>query len=170
MGLGHAYEIDPWLEDSFLLEIAQAQLVRQIFDRHPIKWMPPTKHKTGDIFFAHVHDAMFDLVGVTTKQSIELLGMFSEAVHNPLLMDRYLSLKATRYVHGACKHLGDEIEFKRDGIVARRAEQVLDEALQLLEEVSRESIWERDRPRRLRRRETYSGRRQGVRRRRAAEG
>jgi beta-lysine 5,6-aminomutase alpha subunit len=141
MGLGHAYEIDPWLEDSFLLEIAQAQLVRQIFDRHPIKWMPPTKYKTGDIFFAHVHDAMFDLVGVTTKQSIELLGMFSEAVHNPLLMDRYLSLKATRYVHNACKHLGDEIEFKRDGIVARRAERVLDEALHLLEEVEKESIW-----------------------------
>jgi beta-lysine 5,6-aminomutase alpha subunit len=142
MGLGHAYEIDPWLEDSFLLELAQAQLVRQIFDRHPIKWMPPTKHKTGDIFFAHVHDAMFDLVGVTTKQSIELLGMFSEAIHNPLLMDRYLALKATRYVHGACKHLGDEIEFKRDGIVARRAELVLREGLDLLEQVKRESIWD----------------------------
>jgi beta-lysine 5,6-aminomutase alpha subunit len=141
MGLGHAYEIDPWLEDSFLLEIAQAQLVRQIFDRHPIKWMPPTKHKTGDIFFAHVHDAMFDLVGVTTKQSIELLGMFSEAVHNPLLMDRYLALKATRYVHGACKHLGDEIEFKADGIVAGRAVRVLDEALELLERVASDSIW-----------------------------
>ncbi len=142
MGLGHAYEIDPWIEDSFLLELAQAQLVRQIFDRHPIKWMPPTKHKTGDIFFAHVHDAMFDLVGITTKQSIELLGMFSEAIHNPLLMDRYLALKATRYVHGACKHLGDEIEFKAGGIVARRAEQVLGEALDLLEEVKRESIWD----------------------------
>ncbi len=142
MGLGHAYEIDPWLEDSFLLEIAQAQLVRQIFDRHPIKWMPPTKHKTGDIFFAHVHDAMFDLVGVTTKQSIELLGMFSEAIQNPLLMDRYLALKATRYVYGAAKHLGDEIEFKKDGIVGRRAVQVLDEALALLEQVEKESIWE----------------------------
>jgi beta-lysine 5,6-aminomutase alpha subunit len=142
MGLGHAYEIDPWLEDSFLLEVAQAQLVRQIFDRHPIKWMPPTKHKTGDIFFAHVHDAMFDLVGITTKQSIELLGMFSEAIHNPLLMDRYLALKATRYVYGAAKHLGEEIEFKKDGIVARRAIQVLDEALALLEDVKRESIWE----------------------------
>ncbi len=142
MGLGHAYEIDPWLEDSFLLEIAQAQLVRQIFDRHPIKWMPPTKHKTGDIFFAHVHDAMFDLVGVTTHQSIELLGMFSEAIHNPLLMDRYLALKATRYVYGAAKHLGEEIEFKPDGRVARRAVQVLDEALALLEEVKRDSIWE----------------------------
>jgi beta-lysine 5,6-aminomutase alpha subunit len=142
MGLGHAYEIDPWLEDSFLLEIAQAQLIRQIFDRHPIKWMPPTKHKTGDIFFAHVHDAMFDLVGITTHQSIELLGMFSEAIHNPLLMDRYLALKATKYVYGAAKHLGDEIEFKRDGIVARRAIQVLDEALALLEEVQKETIWE----------------------------
>lgn len=142
MGLGHAYEIDPWLEDSFLLEIAQAQLVRQIFDRHPIKWMPPTKHKTGDIFFAHVHDAMFDLVGVTTKQSIELLGMFSEAIQNPLLMDRYLALKATRYVYGAAKHLGDEIEFKKDGIVGKRAVQVLDEALALLDQVEKESIWE----------------------------
>jgi beta-lysine 5,6-aminomutase alpha subunit len=142
MGLGHAYEIDPWLEDSFLLEIAQAQLIRQIFDKHPIKWMPPTKHKTGDVFFSHVHDAMFNLVGVTTSQSIELLGMFSEAIHNPLLMDRYLSLKATRYVFGAAKHLGDEIEFKKDGIVARRAVTVLDEAEALLMEVERDSIWE----------------------------
>jgi beta-lysine 5,6-aminomutase alpha subunit len=141
MGLGHAYEIDPWLEDSFLLEIAQAQLIRQIFPRHPIKWMPPTKHKTGDIFFAHVHDAMFNLVGVTTHQSIELLGMFSEAVHNPLLMDRYLSLKATRYVFNACKHLGDEITWKPDGRVAARARTVLDETLTLLREVARDSIW-----------------------------
>jgi beta-lysine 5,6-aminomutase alpha subunit len=141
IGLGHAYEIDPWLEDSFLLEIAQAQLVRQIFDRHPIKWMPPTKHKTGDVFFAHVHDALFDLVGIATGQSIELLGMFSEAIHNPLLMDRYLALKATRYVYTACRHLGDEIAFKPDGIVARRAELVLDEALQLLVDVKSETIW-----------------------------
>jgi beta-lysine 5,6-aminomutase alpha subunit len=142
MGLGHAYEIDPWLPDSFLLELAQAQLVRQVFARHPIKWMPPTKHKTGDVFFAHVHDAMFDLVGVMTNQSIELLGMFSEAVHNPLLMDRYLALKATRYVHAAAAHLGDEIQFKPDGIVARRATHVLDQALELLEEVRREGIWD----------------------------
>jgi beta-lysine 5,6-aminomutase alpha subunit len=142
LGLGHAYEINPWLEDSFLMEIAQAQLIRQIFPRHPIKWMPPTKHKVGDIFFAHVHDAMFNLVGITTNQSIELLGMFSEAIHNPLLMDRYLSLKATRYVYTAAKHLGDEISFKPDGRVAKRAVQVLDEAHQMLVEVKRDSIWD----------------------------
>ncbi len=142
MGLGHAYEIDPWLEDSFLLEIAQAQLIRQIFPRHPIKWMPPTKHKTGDVFESHVHDAMFNLVGITTNQSIELLGMFSEAIHNPMLMDRYLSLKATRYVYNACKHLGEEIEFKPAGRIAKRAVQVLDEAHELLTEVASTGIWD----------------------------
>jgi beta-lysine 5,6-aminomutase alpha subunit len=142
MGLGHAYEIDPWIEDSFLIEIAQAQLIRQIFERHPIKWMPPTKHKTGDIFQSHVHDAMFHLVGVATGQSIELLGMFSEAIHNPLLMDRYLSLKAARYVFNAARHLGDEIEWRRGGIVETRARQVLGEAHHLLEEVAKDTIWE----------------------------
>jgi beta-lysine 5,6-aminomutase alpha subunit len=142
MGLGHAYEIDPWIEDSFLLEISQAQLIRQIFPKHPIKWMPPTKHKVGDIFFAHVHDAMFSLVGITTDQSIELLGMFSESIHNPMLMDRYLSLKATKYIYTACRHLGEEITFKPDGIVAKRAVQVLEEAHELLEEVKRDTIWE----------------------------
>src|SRR5689334_3926247 len=141
MGLGHAYEINPRIEDSFLLEIAQAQLIRQIFDRHPLKWMPPTKHKTGDIFQSHVHDAMFNLVGVATGQSIELLGMFSEAIHNPLLMDRYLSLKSAKYVFGAARHLGDEIEWKAGGVMGRRAVQVLNEAHDLLVEVDDRSIW-----------------------------
>jgi beta-lysine 5,6-aminomutase alpha subunit len=142
MGLGHAFEIDPWLEDSLLFELAQAQLVRQIFDRHPIKWMPPTKFKTGDILHSHVHDAMFNLVGVTTGQSIELLGMFSEAIHTPLLMDRYLSLKSARYVFGTARHLGDEIQWKPGGIVERRAREVLASARDLLAEVDRETIWE----------------------------
>jgi beta-lysine 5,6-aminomutase alpha subunit len=142
MGLGHAYEINPRIEDSFLLEIAQAQLIRQIFVRHPLKWMPPTKHKTGDIFQSHVHDAMFNLVGVATGQSIELLGMFSEAIHNPLLMDRYLSLKSAEYIFNTARHLGDEIEWKKGGIVETRARQVLSEVYDLLREVERESIWE----------------------------
>lgn len=141
MGLGHAYEIDPWIEDSLLLEVAQAQLIRQIFDRHPIKWMPPTKHKTGDIFHSHVHDAMFNLAGVLTNQSIELLGMFSEAVHTPLLMDRYLSLKSAKYVFGAARHLSDEIEWKPDGRIASRAKEILSGAHELLVDVQRRSIW-----------------------------
>jgi beta-lysine 5,6-aminomutase alpha subunit len=141
IGLGHAYEIDPALPDSFVVELAQAQLIRQIFDRHPIKWMPPTKHKTGDVFQSHVHDALFSLVGVLTGQSIQLLGMFSEAIHNPLMMDRYLSLKATRYVFNAAKHLADEISYRPDGRIAGRAEAVLKRATDLLEVVRAESLW-----------------------------
>ncbi|MDI1437327.1 lysine 5,6-aminomutase subunit alpha [Polyangium sorediatum] len=142
MGLGHAFEIDPWLEDSFLLEVAQAQLVRQIFDKHPIKWMPPTKFKTGDVFHSHVHDAMFNLAGVMTHQSIELLGMFSEAIHTPLLMDRYLALKSAKYVFGTAKHLGDEIQWKPGGIVERRAKEVLHKAHELLDQVKGDGIWD----------------------------
>ncbi|HEY8079070.1 MAG TPA: lysine 5,6-aminomutase subunit alpha [Labilithrix sp.] len=141
MGLGHAFEIDPTIQDSFLLELAQAQLVRQVFANHPIKWMPPTKHMTGDIFHGHVHDAMFNLVGILTNQSIELLGMFSEAIQNPMLMDRYLALKATKYVYNTCKSLGGELSIVPNGIMAKRAVQVLDEALELLVEVERDSIW-----------------------------
>src|SRR6266540_2231722 len=141
MGLGHAYEINPRIEDSFLLEIAQAQLIRQIFERHPIKWMPPTKHKTGDIFQSHVHDAMFNLAGIATGQSIELLGMFSEAIQNPLLMDRYLSLKSAQYIFNTARHLGDEIEWRRGGIVETRARKVLREAHRMLSEVEHETIW-----------------------------
>ncbi|MDC0747531.1 lysine 5,6-aminomutase subunit alpha [Polyangium mundeleinium] len=142
MGLGHAFEIDPWLEDSFLFEVAQAQLVRQIFDKHPIKWMPPTKFKTGDVFHSHVHDAMFNLAGVMTHQSIELLGMFSEAIHTPLLMDRYLALKSAKYIFGTAKHLGDEIQWKPGGIVERRAKEVLHKAHELLVQVKGDGIWD----------------------------
>ncbi len=141
IGLGHAYEINPWIENSFLTELAQAQLVRQVFPRHPIKWMPPTKHKTGDVFHSHVHDALFNIVGVATGQSIELLGMFSEAIHNPLMMDRYLSLKSARYIFGAMKDLSSEINYKPGGFLEKRAHEVLGNAATLLADVQDKTIW-----------------------------
>jgi beta-lysine 5,6-aminomutase alpha subunit len=140
LGLGHAYEINPWIENSFLLEVAQAQLVRQIFPRSPIKYMPPTKHKVGDIFFAHVHDAMFDLATIATEQGIELLGMASEAIHNPMLQERYWSLKCAGYIHNAARALASEIQWRPDGIVARRANEVLREATEMLREVAAEGL------------------------------
>ena len=50
MGLGHAFEMNPELKNAFLYEFAQAQMARQIFPNAPLKYMPPTKFKTGDIF------------------------------------------------------------------------------------------------------------------------
>ena len=142
MGLGHAFEIDKSIEDSFLMEIAQAQLVRQIFARHPIKWMPATKHKSGDIFWSHRVDGLFDLVGVATGQSIELLGMMTEAIHNPYLQDRFIAIKGANYVFTACRHLGEEMAWKPDGRVVTRAQRVLAEARDLLRVVRAEGLFQ----------------------------
>lgn len=49
-----------------------AQTIRQIFPQAPLKYMPPTKHMTGDIFMGHVQNAMFNLASVITGQSIHL--------------------------------------------------------------------------------------------------
>jgi beta-lysine 5,6-aminomutase alpha subunit len=141
MGLGHAFEIDKGVEDSLLLELAQAQLVRQLFPDHPIKWMPATKHKTGDIYWSHRVDGLFDLVGQITGQSIELLGMMTEAVHTPFLHDRYVALKGADYVFRAARHLGDEIQFNPNGKIVARARQVLDQALALLREIEAEGMF-----------------------------
>ncbi len=141
MGLGHAFEIDKSVEDSLLLELAQAQLVRQIFPRHPIKWMPATKHKTGDIFWSHRIDGLFDLVGVATGQTIELLGMMTESVHTPLLQDRFVAIKGADYVFHAARHLGDELRWNPDGKIVARANEVLKEAHTLLGEVAAEGMF-----------------------------
>jgi beta-lysine 5,6-aminomutase alpha subunit len=141
MGLGHAFEIDKSIEDSFLMELAQAQLCRQVFPRHPIKWMPATKHKTGDIFWSHRVDGLFDLVGVATGQSIELLGMMTESVHTPLLQDRFCAIKGADYVFRAARHLGDELRWNPDGRIVARARLVLDEARALLGRVSQEGMF-----------------------------
>jgi beta-lysine 5,6-aminomutase alpha subunit len=135
IGLGDAYEIDPALEDGFLLAVAQAQLARQCFPNAPLKYMPPTKHMTGDVFKGHLIDAMFNLTSVMTDQTIHLCGMMTEAIHTPFLGDRVLSLDNATYVMNTARHLGDEIEFKRGGIVERRAQTVLSEAHALLERV-----------------------------------
>jgi beta-lysine 5,6-aminomutase alpha subunit len=140
IGLGDAYEIDPGLEDGFLFALAQAQLARQIFPDAPLKYMPPTKHMTGDIFKGHLIDALFNLTSVTTKQTIHLCGMLTEAIHTPFLGDRALSLENARYVMNTARHLGDEIEFKADGIVERRAQTVLRESHALLERIARRGL------------------------------
>jgi beta-lysine 5,6-aminomutase alpha subunit len=137
LGLGHSYEIDPHRPDTFLLELAQAMLVRRCFPDAPCKYMPPTKHKQGDIFFSHAYDIMADVVAKWTRQGIQLLGMMTEAMHTPFLMDRYVALKGADYIYRAVDDIGSEFKLVPDGKIARRARQVFDEAIALLEEVQK---------------------------------
>ncbi len=136
LGLGHAFEMNPDLEDGFLLELAQAQLTRQIFPDSPIKYMPPTKYITGDIFKGHLQGGMFNLVSIMTGQGIQLLGMLTEAIHTPFLHDRALSIENARYIFNNARHLKDEIMFTPGGRIQKRAEQVLRETVAMLEEIA----------------------------------
>jgi beta-lysine 5,6-aminomutase alpha subunit len=136
IGLGDAYEINPELEDSFLYQVAQAQLAREIFPQASLKYMPPTKHMTGDIFKGHLIDAMFNLTSVMTRQSIHLCGMLTEAIHTPFLGDRALSLENAAYVMNAARHLGDELVLRPGGKIERRARDVLSGCEVLLEHVA----------------------------------
>ena len=140
IGLGDAYEIDPDLEDGFLLQVAQAQLARQIFPRAPLKYMPPTKHMTGNIFKGHLMDAMFNLTSVMTNQSIHLCGMLTEAIHTPFLHDRALAIENATYIMKTARHFGDEITFKNGGKVESRARFVLTEAVALLGRVAERGL------------------------------
>jgi len=136
MGLGHAFEIDPDVPDQILLEIAHAQLIRECFPDAPLKYMPPTKHMTGDIFQGFLLDGMFNLVGALTGQDIMLLGMLTEGVHTPFLSDRDLALNNARYIFGGATGLAGDIAFAEGGAVERRANQVLEECRQMLRKVA----------------------------------
>ncbi|WP_026923925.1 lysine 5,6-aminomutase subunit alpha [Glycomyces arizonensis] len=132
LGLGHAFEINPELPESFRLELAHALLARQLFPDAPLKWMPPTKHMTGDVFRGNLLDGFFNLAGVMTGQSILLVGMMTEAVVTPWLSDRDIALQNVRYVLGAASGLAEDFRPPPDGFIANRANQVLGEAVDLL--------------------------------------
>lgn len=141
MGLGHAFEMNPDLENGFLLELAQALLTREVFPNAPLKYMPPTKFMTGNIFKGHLQDALFNMVGIWSKQGIQLLGMPTEAIHTPFMSDRFLAIENARYIFNNMRSIGDEVEFKKDGIIQQRATQVLRDAIELLHQLAHEGLF-----------------------------
>lgn len=142
MGLGHAFEIDPTIENGFLYEVAQAQMAREIFPKAPLKYMPPTKYMSGNIYKGYVQNALFNIVTQITDQRIHLLGMLTEAVHTPFMSDRYLAIDNAKYINTTMKNFGDEIIFKPDGIIRNRANKVLEDATDLLQEIANIGIFE----------------------------
>jgi len=135
LGLGHAFEIDPAVPDSFRLELAHALLAREVFPDAPLKWMPPTRHMTGDVFRGHLLDGFFNLAGALTGQGILLVGMMTEAVVTPWLSDRDLALQNVRYVLDAAGRLHEDFHPAPGGVIHQRARQVLGESIHLLERI-----------------------------------
>ncbi|MBW4829052.1 MAG: lysine 5,6-aminomutase subunit alpha [Clostridiaceae bacterium] len=141
MGLGHAFEMDPDVENGFLYELSQAQMAREIFPNAPLKYMPPTKFMTGNIFKGHVQDALFNMISIMTNQGIQLLGMLTEAIHTPHLHDRFLSIENAEYIFNNARDLGNEITFKDGGIIHKRAQKVLGDAEELLRQIEKEGLF-----------------------------
>lgn len=141
MGLGHAFEMDPDIENGFLYELAQAVMAKEIFPNANLKYMPPTKFMTGNIFKGHIQDALFNLIAVGSGQSLQLLGMLTEAIHTPHMHDRYLSIENAQYIFNNARDIGSEVEFKEDGIIQKRAQLVLAEADKLLHEIEKEGLF-----------------------------
>ncbi len=140
LGLGHAFEINPDVPESFRLELAHALLAREIFPDAPLKWMPPTKHMTGDVFRGNLLDGFFNLAGALTGQGILLVGMMTEAVVTPWLSDRDIALQNVRYVLNGAGNLHED--FTPGEFIRGRARQVLGEAIDLLERIGDDTLME----------------------------
>ncbi len=140
LGLGHAFEINPEVPESFRLELAHALLARTLFPDAPLKWMPPTKHMTGDVFRGYLLDGFFNLAGTMTGQGILLVGMMTEAVVTPFLSDRDLALQNVRYVLDAAGGLREDFHPPRDGFIQNRARHVLGEAVDLLDRITADGL------------------------------
>jgi beta-lysine 5,6-aminomutase alpha subunit len=136
IALGDAFEIDVPVTNGLLYEWAQAQLTRELFPDCPVKYMPPTRHMDGNLFRTHAADSMFNLVTIATGQGIQTIGVPTEGIFTPHIHDRVLGLQNVDYVFNAARDLGEEIEFKRGGIIQTRAQEVLAGAHELLERIA----------------------------------
>ena len=65
----------------------------------------------------------------------------TEAIHTPFMSDRYLSIENAQYIFKNMKNLGDDVEFKENGIIQTRAKKVLDDAIELLEKMTKEGLF-----------------------------
>src|SRR3954462_3442627 len=103
--------------------------------------MPPTRHMDGNLFRTHASDSMFNLVTVATGQGIQTIGVPTEGIFTPHIHDRVLGLQNVEYTFNTARDLGEEIEFKQDGIIQTRARDVLAGALALLERIADDGLF-----------------------------
>jgi beta-lysine 5,6-aminomutase alpha subunit len=94
------------------------------------------------VFFGYLLDAFFNLAAVLTRQEIILVGMMTEGIVTPLLSDRDLALENVGYVRRAAAGLAEDFAPPVDGFIVDRGRRVLAEAVELLERMERDGLFQ----------------------------
>ena len=68
--------------------------------------------------------------------------MPTEAIHTPLLQDRFLSIRSALYVFNAARDLSEQFDWREDSLIARCANQVLRESVDLLREMDKLGLFQ----------------------------
>lgn len=116
-GVTTAFAIDPAIESSALLELAFAQVVRELFLRGPVFYAlrgdPPASQR-----------ALFHTIGVISEVNVRLVkddaDIFSSALHD----------------------VGDELLINPNGFISRRAHTILENAFKLLQRIEIQGLLE----------------------------
>ena len=57
------------------------------------------------------------------------------------MSDRYLSIENAKYIFNNMHSIGEEMQFREGGICRKRAAEVLDKTIQLLEDITKEGLF-----------------------------
>jgi len=85
---------------------------------------------------------MFNFIAQMTNQGVQLLGMMTEAIHTPHIVDRAIAVENARYVFNATRDFANEFNLKSDGFINTRAIEVLDQAIEFLAGVEQTGLFE----------------------------
>ncbi len=124
--VGHAFDIDPLMDEGFLHELARASLMRELYPRNPIVYLPPSKFCLDKPMSCAELNALFELAASITEQSV---------VMGPSFKNKFEMLLTAAIILKNSRTLGDEIQFNPNGKIARRAATILENATRILKKI-----------------------------------
>ena len=124
--LSFSFAIDSAVEDGLLYEMAQAQMVREIFPKAFIQCGLPIRMQSENSSSSSILNGISSLVAVLTEFNIIKL----DSEDSPIV----------DYLLQGGRSLGTEVQWQQNGKVIRRARAILDNAQKLLKTIERTGL------------------------------
>lgn len=132
LALGHAFDVDPAMEDGFLNELARAAMLREIYARNMLVYLP-SNFTAENLTERAKLNTLFNIAGMITEQSTLLIA--PTANYHEILRSAFL---LTRQI----KTLGEEIQLNPHGKIARRAHVILENTFKTLNKIEQIGLFE----------------------------